>query len=1006
MELPKMDSRTKEDLLQYIRKYLSSYVPEWRFDENRLDVGTALACIYADMMEGTIRRFNQAAEKNRIMFFNQIGARMLPAVPAAGYVTFSLVNEEAEGTEVRQGEAVLADAGESGRQVFETTQDLYVTPVKPDCMYLCCGENDQISCLFQNGEGEELEDCLLFDLHDVSLQEHVLYFSHPAVLRIRREAWIYCSFWDSFGRQMPARTLEAFLNRENVVFEYGAAEGFLPFQNQEVVQGQVALKKGEQQPPFALREHDGVESFWIRCRVRDAKPFETFSLGAMTLRSVGRDIAPDTVNAAGTDQRIREFFPFGERPALYDEVYFISDEVFRKRGAMITLDFDLDFLKFPLDRQDIQPEIDWKAIMKRTEFKVDMEYDISIAEVIWEYFNGDGFARLFATNQYSQVFGIQEGTGFRRVSLHFQCPGDLEPVLVNSANACCIRARVLKMNNLYKLKGDYVSPLVSNPRLRYEYLGKGAAPEYFSAGNNLDTVRFPDYSLRPGGKGFFMLEGIRETSPSLYLGFARPPVGGPIKMLFSLEENKAAPMPALRFEYSAKQGWKNLNAVDETENFKKTGIITINGSPDFTSRRLLGKNRYWIRITDMEQAYIRGKDRFSLQKLTGIHMNTTPVEAVETMTPELFTVSAGAGSHECRLREGNICRLHVWVKEAGNHLEEELKDLEKARRVRRELSPAGEVEAVWVEWEEVSSLEGRGTDERCYCADRIQGVITFSDGRSGGRVPDWGSGSNVRVEYSRGGGRAGNLPRHTISRLNRVIGFISEVDNYEITTGGCDQEPLQRAVQRSAAALRHGFRAVTASDYEDLALYAERSICRAKCFSNRNEKGEEDYGHITLAVLQTDYENGRKYFDSVRIRLMNRMEEWVSPQLLAQDRFHIIEPDFLEISVSVTVQVAEYDEIFRVRSAAEKRLEEFLNPVTGNYDGRGWEIGTAPNLSQITNAIKEIPGIYYMESLRVTASRQSRQGGRTEMDLSDQTSGVYILPVSGNHEIIVKIKGS
>ena len=1003
MELPRIDRRTKEDLLRYIKKYLSSYTPEWRFDEDNPDIGTALAYIYAEMMSETIYRFNQAAEKNRVMFFSKIGARLLPAVPAGGYVTFSLVNNEAQGVEVKQGEAVAADTPDGESLTFETLQDVYVTPVTPDCLYLCCREQDLITSLFEDGGSSQLEDCPLFSLQGVNLQKHELYFSHPSVLYILHEAWIYCCFHDSSGRPMEPALLKAFLDRQNVIFEYYSSEGFQPFQGQEIIQGQIALKKGVQQPPFALWEHDGVESYWIRCRVLDAEPFEAFFMGTMTMRSIGREIIPDTVNAGGVDQRVREFFPFGERPALYDEVYFISDEVVRKKGAMITLDFDLEFMKFPLETQEISQEVDWKAIMKRSEFKVDMEYDISIAEVIWEYFNGDGFARLFVNHQYSQVFGVQDGTAYRRVSLHFRCPRDLEPVLVNSSNACCIRARVLKINNLYKLKGDYISPLVSNPRLRYEYLFEGLTPEYFSAVNNLDQISFPQYSLKQNGAEFCMLEGVRDEVPSLYLGFEAPPLGGPIKMLFSMEENMSVSMPLLQFEYSGKRGWKNLNAIDETENFRKTGIITMIGSPDFEKRRLLGKERYWIRIRDTDSGYYRQRDTIRPQRLLGIYMNTTPVSAVETREPELFTISPGGNPIECRLREGQIHQLHVWVNEFRTIRRDEVDSLAKSHRVRCEYSSDGEPEAVWVEWKEVPQLEGTGPNDRCYCADKIAGVVTFPDGRNG-KLPNWGPGPTVRIEYSCGGGKAGNLPRHMLRRLNRGIGFISGVDNHEITTGGCDQEQIQEALKRSAAALRHGYRAVTASDYEDLALEADRSICRAKCFPNRNEDGSRDCGHVTLVVLQTDYENGRKYFDVVRTRIMNYMKERISPQLSEQNRFHIIEPDFLELSVSVTLQAEEYSQVFEIRSSVEKRLSEFLNPITGNYQGAGWEIGSVPNTAQILNALKDIPGIYYIENVRFTAYQQGRQG-RTEIDIyNNKASSPYTLPVSGSHEIVIKMK--
>ncbi len=186
MDLPKIDSRTKEDLLRYIKKYLSHYTPEWRFDEKNPDVGTALAYIYADMMSETIYRLNQTADKNRVMFFNQIGTDLLPAIPASGYATFSLVNDEVDGVEVRKGEAVLAQTPEGENMVFETRQDLYVTPVKPDCLYLCSRETDRISSLAET-EGNHAEPgCLLFDLQGVNLTSRLTASRKPSGSHGRR----------------------------------------------------------------------------------------------------------------------------------------------------------------------------------------------------------------------------------------------------------------------------------------------------------------------------------------------------------------------------------------------------------------------------------------------------------------------------------------------------------------------------------------------------------------------------------------------------------------------------------------------------------------------------------------------------------------------------------------------------------------------------------------------------------------------------------------------------
>ena len=89
VKLPEIDQRNKEDIKAYMKKQLSTYTPEWRFDEDNPDVGTALAMIYAEMMGDTIYRFNQVPERTKLTFFNQLGANLAPAVPAYGYITFS-----------------------------------------------------------------------------------------------------------------------------------------------------------------------------------------------------------------------------------------------------------------------------------------------------------------------------------------------------------------------------------------------------------------------------------------------------------------------------------------------------------------------------------------------------------------------------------------------------------------------------------------------------------------------------------------------------------------------------------------------------------------------------------------------------------------------------------------------------------------------------------------------------------------------------------------------------
>lgn len=98
--------------------------------------------------------------------------------------------------------------------------------------------------------------------------------------------------------------------------------------------------------------------------------------------------------------------------------------------------------------------VEWDWVMRRSDFKPDLEYDITIDAVIWEYFNGSGWARLFSDNTGGDVFSVKNGTMGQYRTLSFLCPTDMSPILVNARESCYVRARILKVNNLYKTLGN------------------------------------------------------------------------------------------------------------------------------------------------------------------------------------------------------------------------------------------------------------------------------------------------------------------------------------------------------------------------------------------------------------------------------------------------------------------------------------------------------------------------------------------------------------------------
>jgi predicted phage baseplate assembly protein len=135
---------------------------------------------------------------------------------------------------------------------------------------------------------------------------------------------------------------------------------------------------------------------------------------------------------------------------------------------------------------------------------------------------------------------------------------------------------------------------------------------------------------------------------------------------------------------------------------------------------------------------------------------------------------------------------------------------------------------VFVRWHEVPDFYASGPRDRHYVLDRFTGQVRFGDGVNG-LVPPIGIGSVRLSRYRIGGGQAGNRPPGAIVQLKTTVPYVDKVTNHEPATGGADAEPIERLVERAPRDVRHGGRAVTIEDYEDLAQLASPAVARAKC---------------------------------------------------------------------------------------------------------------------------------------------------------------------------------
>lgn len=126
-------------------------------------------------------------------------------------------------------------------------------------------------------------------------------------------------------------------------------------------------------------------------------------------------------------------------------------------------------------------------------------------------------------------------------------------------------------------------------------------------------------------------------------------------------------------------------------------------------------------------------------------------------------------------------------------------------------------------WIEMADFSESKSDSLHFTVDAASGQIRFGDDVHG-KIPD--AGLRISATYLAGGGLQGNVSAKMVKY--DLVGVTGE--NPLPAIGGSDAEPVTRLRQRAAARLRSRDRAVTAADFEDIALRAGK-MGRAKAIA-------------------------------------------------------------------------------------------------------------------------------------------------------------------------------
>jgi hypothetical protein len=621
----------------------------------------------------------------------------------------------------------------------------------------------------------------------------------------------------------------------------------------------------------------------------------------------------------------------------------------------------------------------------------------------WEYWNGKGWTTLgghsFVDNTCKLTSTVLASSG----KIYFTCPDDIAQTAVAGQQNYWIRVRLVSgdYGNEYKPAtstfSPYSPPCISALDIKYN-VDPVPCQNCWAFNNGV----YRSYQDNPDGK-LYPFVPLADEHQAVYLGFDTAPSNGPISIFLSLDEQWGAG-PHILWQYWSSDGlWENLDVVDNTNGFTLSGTIEFIG-PDqgsFVSLELFGSTLYWLRAVDDHDSL---GDTHGRPQVLGLYSNTSWALQSQTVQDEVLGSSSGTAGQSFNLTKTPVISAQIWVNEAGSLTDLDMSALAAGGTPVQEIRDAqGKITAFWVCWQEVDDLTlEAGAGDRCYEIDRATGLVFFGDGVHGA-IPPVG-GSNIKADYRTGGGTIGNVPALAVNTLKSSLAFIDHLSNPLSAGGGCDTELLPQALERGPQVIRHRNYAVTAEDFEDLALQASRSIARVKCLPNyslQKGTGRDQNGYVTVILLPMSSDAQPVLSMELQQQVQQYLSDRAGNVVTAPQRLQVAGPNYVGVDVTVTLFMAAIDLAPTIEQEALQQLTAFLHPLTGGPDGQGWDFGQLPCLSDFYALLGGIDGVDHLEDL--TVNQYDSITGKTVVSSSMLPYGVIF---SGKHAIDVKLAAS
>jgi len=963
LEAPQIDKRGAKQLYEQAVKLAKIYCPEWKNilkdSPDEADIGIVLLRLFSKLTETVIGQLNRIPEKHLLAFYDFIGIDHLPPAVAKVPLTFKLT-EGSKNASVPDRTKVASS--EDPTVVFETIESL--TAVSFNIKSACSINpwNDKYTDHTSDVSGCEKGFYLFGGDEDEKPVEHILYVADDA-FDCKKSAYI---------------TINIVLSKYNKGFEdyfSKCSDGA----NNEIKPDKITIISEKISFDFKdilLKKYDvdNIYENWISFRPKDELPVLKGAalpeISKITFNVAVKDVIPDAglFNDSPVDIK-KGFYPFGEMPKVGDAFYIGSDEAFSKKDANININLNL---KGGVVSNDLN--------------------------LSWEYWNGSKWIK-FVVNDGTNRFTITTETG----KVTFQCP-DITTTEINGISSRWIRVRlesgsygeaeryvdvkpvdeILKQIDIDDKTREIIKKKLTeeNITLGVKYIGPKNVPPFINslttsysyfdkAMQKCKTYNYFGYKDVDLNKSFKPFVPLSQEMPEFYIGFDDDLLNKPLALYFPLKTrfyndiitkikkpdytgefllNEKA--QGFVWNYYNGKDWSEFGAEDDTDFLSKSGIVKLIIPSNISKKKLFGEELFWIKVELKYGLW------YEPPIIRGVLPNTVWAENAVVIKDELLGSSNGQPAQAFNFSSKPILEKQIIeIKEPGIPSEDELeviKSEEGSDALRIIKNESGDIEEVRVRWHEVKTFAHSKPLNRHYIVDRVNGQIMFGDGING-MIPPALPNNILAGEYKSGGGQKGNQEQNVITELKTTIPNIDSVTNYDSASGGKDLEKVEDILKRVPHTIKNRERAVTREDFEWLAREASPEVVKTKCI--------RDDGNIKV-IIAPDYEDGVPYPEA---SLTDYVETYLKERAFAPiiGIIEVVGPEYKSIDIDITIVPVSISESAVVADRVVRRLRDFLNPLKGGQDGKGWDFGEDIFLSEVAATIEDVDGVDYVTELTI-----------------------------------------